>query len=1004
MGALLRPGGDAGTAGQRFAARPDVCYHNPSSRLAVAGVEPMCATDWAVILDNERQSSKSGSRLVTIGLLVLLALAALALRVYKLDGQSLWYDEGFSVYLAEMAPAEIVARTAADIQPPLYYLLLHGWIQLLGDGEAAVRSLSVLFGVLSVPLIYALALALFHSRAAGLLAALLLAVSPLHLWYGQEARMYTLLTFLCLLSSTLLLLAVRARTGVQAAGLWLGYTLANVAAVYAHYFAFFVLAFQAAFLFLVAWSGGFRPWRLLLGGLASGLATVLAYLPWLPHLVTRLGTDVSYLPGQLKLGEVLVDVAVAFAGGESVLEGTGIVLAAGYGLILALCLAALLAAAGRTGREAPAGLPSAWRLPPEYHPLLLLLLYLLLPIALILALSLSSPKFNARYAMVSHPALLLLLAGGLASLWQRRAGSLANVGRGAAAALALIFLLVSALYADRNAYTDPAFARADFRSAARYLERHAGKDEAIILSSGHMFPVWDYYAADGERYLLPDSPTLDTTRTLDYGIAADLNRWLAGRSGVWLVLWQNEVVDPNGYLTSMLGELAVEEPVDRGFPRIELRHYRLPPGTTFSGEPQIEHPAGFNFGNRLQLLGYTQNDNRQVTLFWKALRPLEEDYRVSLILRDTQGQVWGSWDGRPGAYYHPTERWRVDQVVFGRYELKLLPGAPPGDYGLEVGVYTEGNLEGLDILDAAGAPQGKRLMLGAVALSVAAATPEQVEVPHPDRFEVGDGLALLGWDLDRDEAQPGDRLLLTLFWSVETRPRADDSVWVLVTDATGQARGAGSYVPTNAWHPTSVWLPGQAWRGQITFRLPVETQPGPARLSVQLISADGSAAGAPAELTTVQVLPTNRVFAAPRPQAPRQANFEDRIALVGADLAPSPVSPGGVIRVTLYWHALAEMDIPYSVFVHLLDVDGQVVAGHDGEPAFGARPTTGWVPGEYVADPHDLSIPAGLPPGDYIVEVGLYDAGAPGMPRLSILGEEGQAQVDRVIFGPVAVR
>jgi 4-amino-4-deoxy-L-arabinose transferase-like glycosyltransferase len=541
-----------------------------------------------VILDNDWQSSKGRSRLLAVALLVLLALVALALRIYKLDGQSLWYDEGFSVYLARMDPAQIVARTAADIQPPLYYLLLHGWIHLFGDNEWAVRSLSVLWGVLAVPLMYILALKLFHSRLAGLLAAFLLAISPLHLWYGQEARMYSLLTFLCLLSSILLLLAMRARSWAWAALLWLAYALVNVAAVYTHYFSFFALAFQAAYLVLVVWSGRFRHWHLLVGGLAAGLATVLAYLPWLPHLVARYGADASYLPGRLKVGEVLVDVAVAFAGGESVLEGTGILMAAGYGLILAVCLVTLLAVAARAGKESPAA--SSWRLPPEYHPLLFLLLYLLLPVALILAVSFTSPKFNARYAMISHPALLLLLGGGLAALWQRGPSSLANVARGAVAALGMLFLLASAFYADRNAYSDPAFARADFRTAAAYLARHAADDESIILSSGHMFPVWDYYAAGGERYLLPDSPTLDTTRTLDYSIAEDLNRWLADQGGVWLVLWQNDVVDPNGYLTSMLGDLAVEQPVGRTFPGLDVRHYRLPAGTTFSGEPQIKHP------------------------------------------------------------------------------------------------------------------------------------------------------------------------------------------------------------------------------------------------------------------------------------------------------------------------------------------------------------------------------------------------------------------------------
>ena len=128
------------------------------------------------------------------------------------------------------------------------------------------------------------------------------------------------------------------------------------------------------------------------------------------------------------------------------------------------------------------------------------------------------------------------------------------------------------------------------------------------------------------------------------------------------------------------------------------------------------------------------------------------------------------------------------------------------------------------------------------------------------------------------------------------------------------------------------------------------------------------------------------------------------IGNLGADLAPDPVAPGGTLQVTLYWQALAEMDVPYTVFVHLLGPDGQVVAGHDGEPVDGARPTTGWVPGEYITDLHSVSIPSDLAAGEYVVEVGLYDAGTVDLPRLPIVGEDGQIETDRVIFGPVEVR
>jgi hypothetical protein len=309
----------------------------------------------------------------------------------------------------------------------------------------------------------------------------------------------------------------------------------------------------------------------------------------------------------------------------------------------------------------------------------------------------------------------------------------------------------------------------------------------------------------------------------------------------------------------------------------------------------------------------------------------------------------------------------------------------------------------LDVLDAAGAPQGKRAMLGAVQLSVPAATPEEVEVPNPVQIDLGGGLTLIGWDLERDQAQPGDRLLLTLIWSVESQPQGDFHVRLLVTDAASQTLDAGTFPPTNIWHPTSLWLPGQAWRGQNTFRLPIQAQPGDAHLAVQLVDASGTAFGAPADLAPIHVLPTSRTFTPPQPQAPRHANFDDKATLLGADLAPGPVPAGGVLPATLYWQATADMDIPYTVFVHLIGSDGKVVAWDDAEPEGGARPTISWVPGEFITDRHELLLPADLPPGNYVVEVGLYDAGAPGMPRVPILGAEGQVETDRVIFGPVQV-
>ena len=127
-------------------------------------------------------------------------LLALALRFYRLDGQSLWGDEGTSVALALRDLAAITQGAALDIHPPLYYYLLHFWMMALGSGEIAVRGLSALLGAATVGLTYLLGRRLFGCPV-GLAAALLLAVSPLQVQYSQEARMYMLATLLGLASA-----------------------------------------------------------------------------------------------------------------------------------------------------------------------------------------------------------------------------------------------------------------------------------------------------------------------------------------------------------------------------------------------------------------------------------------------------------------------------------------------------------------------------------------------------------------------------------------------------------------------------------------------------------------------------------------------------------------------------------------------------------------------------------------------------------------------------------
>ena len=123
--------------------------------------------------------------------LVATLLLAYGLRVYRLGSESLWYDETVSVHLATKNIPELVAHTAGDIHPPGYYLLLHAWSQVAGSSDFSSAYLSLFFGLLLVALAYRLGRLVFGADV-GLLAALLVALSPYNLWYSQEVRMYTL--------------------------------------------------------------------------------------------------------------------------------------------------------------------------------------------------------------------------------------------------------------------------------------------------------------------------------------------------------------------------------------------------------------------------------------------------------------------------------------------------------------------------------------------------------------------------------------------------------------------------------------------------------------------------------------------------------------------------------------------------------------------------------------------------------------------------------------------
>lgn len=214
-------------------------------------------------------------------MIILILLAGLILRLVSLD-QSLWLDEATSVLVARnLSFSQIVgAFSPGDFHPPFYYLFLKIWITIFGSNEIAVRTLSVLFGTATVYLVYLIGQRLF-SKSMGLVAALLLATAPLHIYYSQETRMYVLATFLTCLAAFFFTGVLRQPTLAH----WLELVLAIVLLLYTDYPPVFFVVALGLYLLLSErehFRKHFAVWVL------SALSVVFLYIPWLPTLSSQL--------------------------------------------------------------------------------------------------------------------------------------------------------------------------------------------------------------------------------------------------------------------------------------------------------------------------------------------------------------------------------------------------------------------------------------------------------------------------------------------------------------------------------------------------------------------------------------------------------------------------------------------------------------------------------------------------------------------------------------------
>ncbi len=443
-------------------------------------------------------------------LLGIMALGV-ALRLHHLGTWGLGMDEAYSANVATRGLRDLVNFIVVDdFHPPLYYAFLHFW-QMISTNEVWLRIPSVLFGALTIWVIYALGARLVDHRV-GLFSAGILAISPLHIWHSQEVRMYALLF---LLSTASLYFFVRVlKEGSRA--VWISYITITILALYTDYGGFLILAGEnLAIVALLALR--YRvPWATWVGAQAVVLA---AFAPW----------GVSLLETITRAADVLVERNITPASARQF----AFTLSAFTSHFLPMGTPLLKAAvAGTFGATAIAG-ALMLRDRPSVAAILLATSFGALSIAALG--SVITKVFFVRSLIAASAGYYILLAAATMKM-RSRVFSLALMS----GLVALNVYSLSEMYY-RVVKAGP------WRDVAAYVTSHYNTGDGIVFLGGAWHRPFEFYAA----------PAHIAPLAVDYGGPSDLTlvRELTRRSPrVWLVLKEDDDYDPRGRVKTYMSE------------------------------------------------------------------------------------------------------------------------------------------------------------------------------------------------------------------------------------------------------------------------------------------------------------------------------------------------------------------------------------------------------------------------------------------------------------------
>ena len=905
--------------------------------------------------------------------LVALILLAFWLRLHNAEFFSFWTDEGLTPLRASYTVTEILSNRIIiqegitnDTHPPFFFLIIHFTRQLLGESDFAYRYPALLAGVLLLPLLAQVGRRM-RGIWLGLVAAGLVAINPLQIWYANEARMYTLAVLLVTAASYVLWRTVQqtpnqTRNTNELVRPLLGYVLLAGLAFYTHYTAAFLIAGQGLFWLLILWRQGHKR---LLGGLA--LLGLLIAAPLVPYTVPRFFSGYEANFYYVSPWIMLQDVVRFFALGRSVDFESAHIIGLNIGAFL-LLLVGLWQAEGQ------------WRRP-------FLLVWLLAIVLGLMAGSIIKPMYQGvRHIMLGSPAFLLLLGCGLVGLADlaRHKVGVERLAWGATLVAGLAVVTVGPVWALNN-YFNGRFGKDDFRSLIQYVEARAGANDVMLYNNAILLPLHNHYQT---------RPDLAVTASPIYPKFADSSpAQLAELAQIYDHIWL--VTDPpaderdaNGVVSRWLDDnLLLVESTFFESQTVEVRSRAYSTGPfVLNSLPEDGRSQNITWPDTPTLLSsrLTLADSALwLDLFWQGSPPAEL-LGLRFTVQGPEGIVWQTAESDVNL----PESWQPDKINRRTYLIPLPSGLPPGEFRLLAQPIWRSAL-----------PQVLAEAQPLDTITLASDTRAEADWPRPPATAIfANGVQLRQIALAETAVRPGHNLPLTLFWQMEnTAPLTHLRYELTVFAPDGSVLRQQSGHPGASW--VNEWQPGQLLREPTGLYFPPETAPGTYRFELKLTENEDLVAGRPfwwpltqesVRIGAVEVTPWPLETALPKNSTAVNADFGPNIRLHSYTLNASSEA----VDLTLYWQTVAPPTTGWFVFVHLVNEADDIVTQRDLVPADGLRPTTGWRSTEVITDVHRLMLPPNLSPGLYTIRVGLFEPETFARP---VVSQNGQPQPDNQI-------